>query len=112
MEYALQPRMEGSFDPLMEFAWYIYGRGLRAYGLMAMGHNPDPAYGDDGHFCPLCMARASFEHHNTPTGRCGDPKCDLQIQPGEEAWDTYTIRDTLDRMLKHCREEGLTAAVQ
>ena len=94
------------FDPLMAMNNNFLVRALDLGGIGVLGHNPNDPEGE-GHYCPLCLPKKSFEHHNTPTGRCPDPKCRLQVKPGEKPWDQQWIDSCADDMLNHCVKVGL-----
>lgn len=86
------------WDPLMAMNMNFWSMAVSNVGLAAMTED----YG-----CPLCDARASFDLHNTPTGRCSEPECNIQIQPGECPWDLNMISSCAEAMRKHAIERGL-----
>lgn len=98
------------YDPLAALNYMIWGRGLEVMGLNAMivdeSKKDDPEQ-NNGHICTLCIALASYDHHNTDTGRCGDPDCKIQMKPGELPWDQNMIDGASDAILEYCRKENL-----
>lgn len=106
---SLQPDPK-KFDPLFSANNYVWGRGLEMIGLAAMNVDDTPGAPNDGHVCPLCEARKSFDLHNTPTGRCSEPGCTLEVKPGDKPWDERMMFDQcLDPMRAYCIEQGLIA---
>lgn len=99
-----------TYDPLMALNWMIINRAIEIGGLTLMGENTDGT--NDGHYCPLCVMRKSFDHHNTSTGRCGDPKCRIQMKPGDRPTDEVWIEGASNAVLKYCQERELTAPPQ
>jgi hypothetical protein len=86
------------WDPLMSMNWNFFSRALDVIGLAAMA----PDFG-----CPLCHARASFDQHNTPTGRCEEPECTIYIAPGSKPYDTDWIDGCGEVMRAEALRRGL-----
>lgn len=105
----LQPDPK-KFDPLFSANNYVWSRGMQMLGLGAMCVDETPGAPNDGHVCPLCEARKSFDQHNTATGRCSEPACTLEVKPGDKPWDEVVMFDQcLDAMRTYCIEQGLIA---
>lgn len=94
-------------DPLMDLNFMLMSNAIEKVGLMAIGPSGEEA--NDGEFCPLCLPRRSFDVHNTPTGRCGDPACQLQVKPGEKPWDEMVLESAADHLLTQYRQMGLVS---
>jgi hypothetical protein len=96
------------FNPLLHARYYIWTAGLEHLGLGVMVLDTSPGAPNDGHVCPLCEARKSFDAHKSPSGRCSDPTCTVQVAPGDKPWDEVLMFDQcLDPMRKYCLEQGL-----
>lgn len=101
---------ESKFDPLLQANNYIWSRALETMGLSVMVVDETPGAPNEGHVCPLCMARKTFDRHNTPTGRCGEDGCNIVLKPGEKPWDEFVMNDQcLDPMRQYCLQQGLVA---
>lgn len=106
---------ESKFDPLMSMYWEFTARVMETIGMSVMFTRGDEDDGmpknvnDDSEncYCPLCIVRRDFNHHNTPTGMCGDPECDIRVQQGEIPWDEQWIEEAGNAMFKHAVKTGL-----
>lgn len=104
------PSSPQDYDPLMTLTMMLYGWGIEKIGLGILAVDESKVNDEsanNGHHCPMCMALAAFNHHNTQTGRCGDPKCPIQLTPGEAPWDRNIVGQAADKVLEHCKELGL-----
>jgi hypothetical protein len=99
------------FDPLLAMHGNFVRRVLQGMGpelfMQREEGEEDGMPKNDRHYCPLCIARKGFDNHNTPTGRCSDPECPLQLHPGEQPWDEEYIESCADEMAKFASEHDL-----
>lgn len=106
-----------TFDPLMSMYFSFTNRVVETVGVETFMIPRDLGVADgmpenlntDGQncFCPLCIVRRDFNHHNTPTGMCGDPECEIRVHKGEQPWDEQWIDDAGTAMFKHAVKNGL-----
>lgn len=104
-------QLKTDWDPLSTMCWNFSGRVMEKIGLRIMMDRKDPDgmvenKDEEGfnHVCPLCIVRMDFDAHNTPTGVCGNPKCTIQVESGEQPWDENWIDSCGDAMLRHAVE--------
>lgn len=104
-----RPPDKENWDPLMSMNWNFIAKAMNISGLgiLSARRSEDGMPANDGQYCPLCVARASFDAHNTATGRCLDSECTVQINPGESPWDDLWIGDCGDAMFDHAIAFGL-----
>lgn len=102
------------FDPLMAMNWSFTGKLMERLGMSVMVSRTEedgmPENKDENgynHYCPLCVVRRDFAAHNTPTGKCGKPECDIVIKPGEQSWELGWIEGCADAMYHTAVEKGL-----
>lgn len=104
------------WDPLASMGWNFAGRVMESLGLAifedrasidSMPENKDEI--GFNHVCPLCVVRRDFDHHNTPTGQCGKPECDIHVASGELAWDELWIQQCGDAMFEYAKENKLVS---
>ena len=106
--------LASDFDPLMAMNWAFQGRVMETLGLGVMANREEqdgmPENRDDGgfnHLCPLCVVRRDFDTHNTPTGKCSNSECNIEVKPGDKPWDKKWIDGCGDAQYQHAVELGL-----
>lgn len=108
------PPPDTDFDPLMAMNWSFVSKVMDKLGLSVMAPRTEPDGMPDNideagfnHICPLCVVRRQFDTHNTATGRCDNPGCDIQLAPGEPSWDLGWVEGCADAMFQQAVEKGL-----
>lgn len=111
-----------TFDPLMAMCNNFYRVGLERTGLTILAMKDEKAkefdaqWGldwNDGHFCPLCLAKAGWlRHAKSQNGMCGEPECKIVVPPDSQQWDAEMITSCADAMLAHARQVRLLPPLQ
>jgi len=105
------------FDPLMAMNWNFCGRAMQTAGIVVMqekdayAYEVEAQYGiprNDGHYCPLCLAKMGFlKHLRGDGGKCGEPGCEVVVKQDDRPWDEAWIEGCADAMHKHAVDIGL-----
>jgi hypothetical protein len=96
-----------NWDPLASMTWNFYGKLLEFRGLEVIIVDTTPNAPNEGHACPLCLARKDFDKHKTDSGRCEDPECDVILTPESQPWDEWMIESCGKSLLEHATKEKL-----
>lgn len=97
-------------EPVLMACSMLAERIYWLYGEVVLGQNDDGT--NDGEYCPLCLPRAMYDHHNTPTGRCDDPECNIHVEAGQPPWDEMMLEGCCNAVLAFCQHQGLTTPLQ